>query len=75
MIDIILVILSILGAILNCEGKVSGFYVWIIGNIMWIIYGYMTNQWHIVVVFAVYCVICIRGIYVWKAYMVKRIID
>lgn len=66
MIDITLTVLSVLGAILNCEGSIYGFYVWTIGNIMWIIYGFMTNQWPIVVVFTVYLITCIRGIYVWK---------
>lgn len=48
------------------EGKISGFYVWFIGNILWIIYGFITEQWHVIGVFGFYALTCVRGVYVWN---------
>ena len=66
MIDQIATALSIFGAILNAKGKISGFFVWIIGNTLWVIYGYLTEQLYIMVVFATYTIISIYGINTWN---------
>jgi hypothetical protein len=58
--------LSIVGALLNALGKVFGFYLWIVADIGWIIVEIYLQQWAQVPMWAVYTVISIIGIIMWK---------
>ena len=66
MIDIIATILSICGAVLNAQHRIFGFYIWIVANTTWIIYGYMTGQIYLCITFLVYNIISVYGIYKWR---------
>ena len=66
MIDLIATILSILGAILNAKGMISGFYVWLVSNSLWMLYGGITNQSYIIATFFMYSIITLYGIDCWK---------
>jgi len=66
MIDAIATLLSITGAILNADEKISGFYIWAISNTMWIIYGIKTKQKWLVISFIVYLITSLYGIWKWS---------
>lgn len=66
MIDLIATILSILGAIVNAKHNIYGFHIWIVSNIIWIVYSAMTNQLWLMITFFVYSFISLYGIYHWK---------
>jgi len=59
--------LGILGALLIAFKKRAGFMCWIIGNILWIILGIITDQWGMVAQFAVFEIIAIVGWLKWRA--------
>ena len=58
-------VLSIIGAILNAQKKTSGFYIWIIANILWVIYDLILQNYPQAVLFTVYAGISTYGIVVW----------
>jgi len=58
-------ILSVLGAILNANKQISGFYLWTISNILWIIYGYRSKQKYLTITFITYLIITLYGIWNW----------
>jgi len=57
--------LSITGASLNAFHLKEGFYVWILANILWIVFGIKTKHYGVVVMFIVYSIISAIGILVW----------
>jgi hypothetical protein len=58
--------LSISGAILNAWKRVEGFYLWLIGNALWIWFGVVTHAPYIILLFSVYSLISLFGIYTWR---------
>ena len=66
MITWIMSALSIIGAVLNAKGKVSGFYFWIVANLAWVAYDISIGLYSQAVLFAVYTVISAWGIYQWR---------
>lgn len=66
MIDIIATILSILGAIINAQEKIEGFYIWIVSNVLWTIYCIDSNQIPLGLTFIVYIGISAYGIKEWR---------
>lgn len=67
----ILATLSIIGGIRNAQGRIDGFYLWIIANIGWMVYDVLTKQYSQLVLFFVYTITSIYGIYKWKKNIVK----
>lgn len=57
--------LGIGGAILNACLMVEGFYLWVVGNILWIYLGVKGRMWGMVGMFAVYTCLSIWGIIYW----------
>lgn len=58
--------ISIYGAWLNAKAKISGFYVWIVANCLWIIYSLATAQYGQVPLWVIYTLISLNGIREWK---------
>lgn len=57
--------LSIIGAILNAQKKISGFYVWLVANAIWVGYDLYLKNYPQAVLFAVYFGISSYGVWVW----------
>ena len=62
----ILSAISITGGILNAFGKVSGFYIWIIGNLGWVGVEIYLQQWAQIPMWIVYTLLSVMGIIIWK---------
>ena len=62
----ILTALSLLAAILNARGKVSGFYIWIVANLGWVAVDLIKEIPSQATLFFVYTCISIYGIKQWK---------
>ena len=62
----ILTTLSVIGAIRNAQGKIDGFYIWVVSNVGWIVYDIVTNQPAQIALFSVYAVISLYGILKWN---------
>ena len=58
--------LGIIGAILVSFKRIEGFYLWLIANPMWMYIGLRNDDYGLVVMFGVYTVITINGIWQWK---------
>jgi nicotinamide riboside transporter PnuC len=58
--------LSIIGAIYNAKGKIFGFYIWIIANLLWVGYDLYIQSYSQMVLFVVYTIISGYGIWQWK---------
>ncbi len=72
LISIILTLTSIVGAIWNARGNIWGFYIWVPANLGWIAYDIVIEQYSQAVLFFVYTVITIYGIYQWRKHKVGR---
>jgi nicotinamide riboside transporter PnuC len=62
----IITILSLVGAIYNARGKIFSFYIWIIANLCWVAYDIYAKQYSQAVLFMVYTIISVYGIYNWR---------
>jgi nicotinamide riboside transporter PnuC len=62
----ILTTLSVIGAIRNAQGKIDGFYIWVVSNVGWVVYDIVTNQPAQIALFSVYTLITLYGIYKWS---------
>lgn len=58
--------LSVLGAIVNANKSISGFYIWSVANILWIWFGVKYRHWGLVVMNIVFFCINIFGIISWR---------
>ena len=58
--------LSLVGVWLNIKKKVSGFYIWLIGDIGWVYIDFKEGLTSQAVLFIVYSFLCIYGIYEWR---------
>jgi len=63
--------LSIIGAIYNAKGKIFGFYIWIIANLLWVGYDLYIQSYSQMVLFVVYTIISGYGIWQWKKKRIK----
>jgi len=61
-----LTLLSVIGAIRNAQGKIDGFYIWVVSNIGWVGYDIYTKQPAQIALFSVYTAITIYGIIKWN---------
>lgn len=57
--------LSIIGAVLNAQKKLSGFYVWLVSNAGWVAYDLYIKNYPQAALFMVYFGISIYGIIIW----------
>ena len=69
-ISIILTLTSIAGAVCNARGHIWGFYIWVPANLGWIAYDIAIGQYSQAVLFFVYTIIAIYGIYQWRKHRV-----
>ncbi len=65
MISFFLAFASIMGAILNVKQRKSGFLVWIIANIGWIIIDFHAKIYGQVIFFIFLTILSIWGLYSW----------
>lgn len=63
--EIISAIIGVIGAVLNIKKMKSGFIVWIIGNILWIIYGLTTKQYFFMSQYIIFALISFLGFSEW----------
>jgi len=56
---------SIIGAILNAFLIEAGFYLWIIANIIWLVFAFNYKHWGMALTYIVFIIICIIGIIYW----------
>ncbi len=63
-IAMVLDVISVCGMQLNAEGKIrSSFWVWLVANIAWVIYDLATGEYVQAVLFIIYAVQCIFGLW------------
>lgn len=62
----IVTLLSIIGAILNAQKKISGFYFWIVANSCWIIVDIHEGIYAQAGLFLFYVAVCIYGVHTWR---------
>ncbi len=65
-------VLGILGAWLVARKNRWGFMAWIIGNILWIIFGVAKNQWGVFVQFIVFWFLAVYGWVNWSKEELKE---
>lgn len=66
MIEQLATFLGIVGAILIANDDKRGFYIWLLGNPLWIYHGVITQQYGLTLQFIVYTAITLFGIYKWR---------
>ena len=54
-----------IGAILNAQLNIFGFYLFIVGDILWMSFAYKHRHWGLFVLNIVYLILNIYGISVW----------
>lgn len=63
--------ISIIGALLNANGKRIGFWIWLIANNGWIIYCLIVKLYGQIPMWVVYNGICVVGLIRWKQKGIK----
>lgn len=58
--------LSITGAVLNARGNIKGFYIWIVGNMCWVVYDAIIGEYAQSFLFLFFTGVCVYGIRQWK---------
>ena len=58
-------LLSGVGAIINANKSITGFYVWSVANILWISFALKHKHWGLLVMNVIFLGINIFGIYSW----------
>ncbi len=66
MIDWIATALSIAGAYYNMRLKAGGFALWIVANVLWLLYLLPRGEYGGAVLFAAYSAISLRGLILWR---------
>ncbi|HOB43701.1 MAG TPA: hypothetical protein PKV78_04985 [Methanoculleus thermophilus] len=60
------VVLGMVGAVLvagrTAGMRMCGFGAWVIGNVFWVVYGAVTENWYVVVMFGFYWVMAVVGV-------------
>ncbi len=59
-------LLSVIGAIINANKEISGFYVWSVANILWIWFGAKYKHWGLVVMNLIFLGINIYALFTWQ---------
>lgn len=54
------------GAILNALAKRCGFWLWIVGNGLWIIVGIKLENYGMIAQFSVFFILAVIGLRIWK---------
>lgn len=62
----IALLFSIAGYIFINYKNIFGYYIWIISNILWIIYNIYINELSQIILFNIYTLLSIHGVYKWK---------
>lgn len=62
----LLTIISLAGNFLNSTKRISGFYIWIVCNLGWLIYDIINGIYSRAVLDIVQTGFCILGIYEWR---------
>lgn len=58
-------LLSVVGAIINANKSITGFYVWSVANILWISFALKHKHYGLLVMNVIFLGINIFGIYSW----------
>ena len=58
--------LALIGAYLNAEGNLVGFYCWIVTNFFFCAQNILLENYPLAALFAAYGVITLRGIFAWR---------
>lgn len=66
MIEITLTILSLIGVVLNIKKRKECFYIWGVTNFGWVFIDYNAGLYAQSLLFAIYFVLALWGIYEWK---------
>lgn len=59
-------VMSIVGALLNAQRRISGFYYWIPANLAWIAIACHKDLYGQAVLFIFYTGFCVYGVYRWR---------
>lgn len=65
-------IVALIGTVLNCKQIRTCFYLWIVTNIMWLIWDAYCGLWSRCLLDAVQFALAVWGIYEWKQIDQKR---
>lgn len=57
---------ALASTVLNAEKVRAGFWFWLVSNLFWTIYDFQVGAYAQGALFAVYTVLAIRGLIVWK---------
>jgi len=58
--------ISIIGAILNARKRVEGFYIWVVGNMCWVVYDAIIGEYAQSFLFLFFTGISVYGILQWR---------
>jgi nicotinamide riboside transporter PnuC len=56
---------SIGGAILNAFLIKEGFYLWVVANVIWLVFAWKSKHWGMALTYIVFLIICFVGIIYW----------
>jgi nicotinamide riboside transporter PnuC len=59
-------ICSISGNIFVNRKSIIGFYFWTVGSLLWLIVAFHEKEWQQIIMFSVYTILNIEGIFKWK---------
>lgn len=57
---------ALAGTVLNAEKVRAGFWFWLVSNLFWTVYDFSIGAYAQGALFAVYTVLAIRGLIVWR---------
>jgi hypothetical protein len=67
LIEWIAAFLSIIGAILNAQLNIYGFYIFMLGNFMWIAFAVKHKHWGLLAANIVFFVLNVYGVWIWMS--------
>lgn len=62
----VITVISIIGAVLNAQKKISGFYFWIVANTAWVAIDVYSGVYAQAALFLFYFAVCVYGLYSWR---------
>lgn len=63
----LMLFVTLLGAYLNSQKNIKGFYLWVISNTYFFAYNLVITEYSQAILFIVYLVITLNGLRVWAA--------
>lgn len=66
MLEWVMSAVALAGTVLNAEKVRAGFWFWLVSNLFWTIYDFQVGAYAQGTLFAVYTVLAIRGLVVWR---------